>query len=82
MRFSALALGAVLLIGVPGLAGAQTPMTEAQIRQKLEAEGYSNIKVTEHAKSHIDVTASKNGKTEKLAVDPRTGTAKPDEDED
>jgi hypothetical protein len=56
--------------------------TEAQIQQKLESEGYSKIKVREHAKAHIDVTAAKNGKTEKLAVDPKTGAAKPDEDED
>jgi hypothetical protein len=59
-----------------------TGMTDAQVQQKLQSEGYTNVQVTNHDKSHIDVTATKNGKTEKLAVNPQTGAAMPDEDKD
>lgn len=82
MRLSAFAFGAILLAGVPGLGFAQTPMTDAQIQQKLQSEGYSNVKITEHAKSHIDVTATKDGKTEKLAVNRSTGAVAEDDDKD
>jgi hypothetical protein len=82
MRLSAFAFGTILLVGMPGLVRAETPMTDAQIQQKLQSEGYSNIKVTEHDKSHIDVTATKNGKTEKLAVNPSTGAVTQDQDKD
>ncbi|HEY4042072.1 MAG TPA: PepSY domain-containing protein [Rhodopila sp.] len=82
MRLSAFAFGAILLAGVPGLGFAQTPMTDAQIQQKLQSEGYSNVKITEHAKSHIDVTATKDGKTEKLAVNKSTGAVAEDDDKD
>jgi hypothetical protein len=82
MRLSAFAFGAILLAGMPGLGFAQTPMTDAQIQQKLESQGYTNVKITEHDKSHIDVTATKNGKTEKLAVNKTTGAVTEDEDKD
>ena len=82
MRFSIAALGVVLLTGVPGLAFAADKMTDAQIQEKLTADGYTNIKITEHDKNHVDVKATKNGKTEKLAVDPKTGAVTPDTDND
>jgi len=59
-----------------------TRMTDAQIQQKLKADGYTNVQVTDHDKDHIDVRATKNGKTEKLAVNPQTGAVTPDEDKD
>jgi hypothetical protein len=54
----------------------------AQIQQKLKADGYTNVQVTDHDKDHIDVKATKNGKTEKLAVNPATGAVTPDDDKD
>ncbi|HEX4178810.1 MAG TPA: PepSY domain-containing protein, partial [Rhizomicrobium sp.] len=74
--------GAILLTAMPGLGFAQTPMTDAQIQQKLQSEGYTNVKITEHDKSHIDVTATKDGKTEKLAVNRSTGAVAEDDDKD
>lgn len=96
MRFSTAALGGLLMAGSSGLALAAggisapgsattvqaTPMTNAQIQQKLQSEGYTNVQVTKHDKSHIDVTATKNGKTEKLAVNPQTGALTSDSDDD
>jgi Peptidase propeptide and YPEB domain len=73
----------ILLATLPGLAfAAGNKMTDAQIQQKLQSEGYTNIQITEHAKDHVDVKAAKNGKAEKLAVNPETGAVKPDEDND
>jgi hypothetical protein len=82
VKLSAFTFGTILLAGMPGLGMAQTPMTDAQIQQKLQSEGYSNVKITEHAKSHIDVTATKDGKTEKLAVNRTTGAVTQDNDKD
>lgn len=96
MRYCMTLLGVAFLAGFTGIAVAAndhdasapaiqaqaTTMTDAQVRQKLEAQGYTNVRITEHDKSHIDVIAAKNGKSEKLAVDPRSGQVTPDTDKD
>ena len=83
MKISMATLAAVLLAASQGLAlAAGDKMTDAQIQQKLQSEGYTNVQITEHAKDHVDVKATKNGKTEKLAVNRETGTVKPDNDND
>jgi hypothetical protein len=83
MKISMAALGVVLLAGSPGLVfAASDKMTDAEIQQKLKADGYTNVQITEHDKDHIDVKATKNGKTEKLAVNPQTGAVMPDTDND
>ena len=64
-----------------GMTG-QGTMTDAQIQQKLQSEGYTNVQITEHDKGHIDVMATKNGKAEKLAANPQTGAVMPDTDKD
>jgi len=75
MRLSIAVLGAALLAGSAGIAIAagdnQTVgsfvtnvqanrMTETQVRQKLEAQDYTNVQIKDRDKTHIDVTA-KNG---------------------
>lgn len=91
-RLAATTVGVLMLLGTASLAlaaekqstsgaGAST-MSDSQIKQKLESEGYSNVQIKEHDKGHVDVTATKNGKTEKLAVNPQTGQAMPDTDKD
>ena len=82
MRLPVAILGATLLAGSSGLAFAQGMMTDAQIQQKLQSEGYANVQVKKHDKDHIDVTAMKNGKAEKLAVNPQTGAVMPDAKKD
>lgn len=72
---------AVVLIGGSGLAFGQN-VSDAQIKQNLESQGYSNIQIKRHDKGHIDVTGSKDGKTEKFAVNPQTGQISPDTDND
>lgn len=78
-QLAAVALG-LGLVGASGAAFAQ--MNDAQIKQNLESQGYSNIKIGEHESNHIDVTASKNGQVQKLAVNPQTGQVTPDTDTD
>ncbi len=92
MKLSTATLGVILLASSPGLAFAagdaatagsattkQGMMTDAQIQQKLQSEGYTNVQVTKHDKGHVDVMATKNGKAEKLAVNPQTGAMMPDD---
>ena len=48
------------------------PVTELQVREKLRAEGYTNIQVMRGA-DYFEITASKDGKPAALAVDAATG---------
>jgi hypothetical protein len=97
MKLSSATLCLILLLAAsPGLASAAetadlgglattvqaTRMTDAQIQEQLKADGYTNVQITEHDKDHVDVKAKKNGKTEKLAVNPQTGAVTPDTDND
>jgi hypothetical protein len=82
MKISTAALGVILLTGLPGVVFAADKMTDAQIQAKLKADGYTNVQITEHDRDHVDVKATKNGKTEKLAVNPQTGAVAPDTDND
>jgi hypothetical protein len=56
--------------------GGSAIMSDKQIVQELEQEGYRNVTVTNHNdKGHVDVMASKGGQNERLSVDPATGQA-------
>jgi hypothetical protein len=48
------------------------PVTEQQVREQLQANGYTNIQVMRSA-SYFEITASKDGKPATLAVDAATG---------
>lgn len=48
------------------------PVTEDEIRQKLESDGWSNIQTTRDGQ-YIEATASKNGQSTKVDVDSQTG---------
>jgi predicted aspartyl protease len=74
------AVGAAILLVTSTAALAQ--LSDVDIKSAVEAKGYTNVKITHHEKSHVDVTATKNGKTMKLAVDPQTGAVRPDTDKD
>lgn len=56
-------------------------MTDTQIQQKLQSEDYTDVRITEHERGRINVTATRNGKAEKLVVNPQTGAAMPDNDD-
>ena len=48
------------------------PVTEDQVRAKLQAEGWAPIQVTRDER-YIEVTASKDGRTARLMIDSLTG---------
>jgi hypothetical protein len=86
--------GGVLLVGVTGvliataeqsqgpvfIAGDQ-PVTEDQIRQKLQTEGYSNIQIV-HDGRYFEATAAKDGNTGRISVDSQTGRLQAGDDDD
>jgi hypothetical protein len=49
-------------------------MSDTEIKQKLQAEGYSNVQLGKHEGDSIDVTATKNGQRVELHVDAQSGT--------
>ena len=57
--------------GAVFIAGDQ-PVTEAQVREKLQSEGYSNIQIVRQGR-FIEAMGSKDGTTGKVLVDAQTG---------
>ena len=57
------------------------PVTEDQIRQKLAADGWTNVQIVRQGR-YYEAMASKNGQTEKVAVDSQTGRLRGSDDDD
>src|SRR5262249_45100668 len=86
-----LIISAVNLTGVcaqqaPGgtaLIAGDKPVTEDQVRARLQTDGWSDVGISREG-DHFQVTASKNGQAGKLIVDAQTGRLldKPDNDDD
>jgi len=67
--------GAVFIVG-------DQPVTEAQVREKLQSEGYANIQIVRQGR-FFEAMGSKDGTTGKVVIDARTGrTAAADDDDD
>jgi hypothetical protein len=49
------------------------PITEQQIRDKLTADGFSNIQISQQG-SLFETIATKNGRALRLAIDSQSGT--------
>ena len=84
MRSVTLALLAgALMIGV-GAQAADKPLSEADVKAKLEAAGYTNVHDVEREGKHFDADATKDGKEIHLHVNATTGaiTPSPNEDEE
>src|SRR5262245_32798061 len=80
----AAAAGALIATAQPRgavfIAGDQ-PVTEAQVREKLQSDGYSNVQIARHG-NLFEATGWKDGKTGKVVVDSRTGRLADDDDDD
>lgn len=87
-------LGGVLFVGTasaliataeqakgPVLIAGDQPVTEEQVRQKLESEGYTNIQILRQGR-YFEAIGSKNGNTGKMLVDSQTGRLQADDDDD
>ena len=57
--------------GVSGESSAST-MSDAQIRQKLEAQGYS-VQSLKHEENYVEAKVTKGGQSGELRVDPQSG---------
>jgi hypothetical protein len=62
--------------------GADTALTEAQIKASVESAGYTNVHSIEREGRHFDVDAMKDGKPVHLHVDAMTGTVTTATDEE
>ena len=78
------ATGAVIAIAeTPGsvfIAG-DKPVTEEQVRAKLQSDGYADIRIVRE-RQFFEATGAKDGKAAKLRVDSRTGRLANDDDDD
>ena len=87
-------MGGALLVGVAGvliataeqsqgpvfIAGDQ-PVTEDQIRQELQSEGYLSVQVVRQGR-YFEVMGSKDGQTGRNTVDSQTGRLRGGDDDD
>jgi hypothetical protein len=87
-------IGGVLLVGATGvliamaepgngpafIAGDQ-PVTEDQIRQKLQSDGYVNVQILRQGR-YFEAMGSKDGQTGRIIVDSQTGRLGGDDDAD
>jgi hypothetical protein len=93
-RLVACTLGGALLAGAAGLMIAKAqqsqgsvliagdrPVTVEQVQDKLQTDGWSNIVISRNGR-YIQVTASRNGQTDKMTVDSQTGRLRADADDD
>lgn len=89
-----LAGGGLLLLGIAGVAivtaepsrgpiliAGDQPVTEDQVRQKLQSDGWSNVQVVRDGR-YLEAIGSKNGQTSKVAVDAQTGRLRAADDDD
>lgn len=87
-------IGGVLLAGGIGLAmvvaeptkgpvfiAGDKPVTEDQVRQKLQSEGWSNIQIGRDGR-FLEATGSKDGQTSKMDVDSQTGRLRGSDNDD
>jgi hypothetical protein len=93
-RLIACALGGALLAAAAGLmiANAQQssapafivgdhPVTLEQVREKLQADGWSNVLISRNGR-YIEVTGSVDGHAGKMAVDSQTGRLRAEANDD
>jgi hypothetical protein len=66
--------------GAVFIAGDQ-PVTEDQVREKLQSQGFSNVQIVRQGR-FIEAMGSKDGQTGKVLVDARTGRLADDDDDD
>ncbi len=62
------------------IAGDQ-PVTEDQVRQKLQADGWSNVQIARDGQ-YFEAAGSKDGLNSRIEVDSRTGRLRAADDDD
>lgn len=62
------------------IAGDQ-PVSEDQVRQKLQSDGWSNVQMTREGR-YFEAIASKDGQSRRLEVDSQTGRLRAEAEDD
>jgi hypothetical protein len=57
------------------------PVTEDQVRARLQADGYADVRIGREGR-YFEATGAKDGKPAKLRVDSQTGRLASDDDDD
>lgn len=57
------------------------PITDGQVREKLQSEGWISIQITEQGR-YFEATGTKNGRPKKILVDSLTGHLIEGDDDD
>ena len=65
----------------PSFIAGDQPVTEEQVRQKLQSDGWSNIQTVREGR-YIEAMASKDGQNSRIAVDSQTGRLRAAADDD
>ena len=86
--------GGLLLLGIVGIAvvmaepnkgpvfiAGDQPVSEDQVRQKLQSDGWSNVQIVRDGR-YFEAMGSKNGEITKLAVDAQTGRLRAADNDD
>jgi hypothetical protein len=65
----------------PVFIAGEKPVTEEQVRSKLQGDGYADVRVVREGR-YLEATGAKDGKAAKLRVDAQTGRLAADDDDD
>src|SRR5689334_1630475 len=65
----------------PAFIAGDQPVTEDQVRQKLQSDGWSNVQIVRDGR-YFEAIGSKSGQITRLAVDAQTGRLKGADDDD
>lgn len=90
--FIAALTGAAVLVGTgvviatantpgPVFIAGDKPVTEEQVRTKLVADGYLDVRIIREGR-YFEATGAKDGKATKVRVDSQTGRLAADDDDD
>lgn len=64
----------------PVFVASNSTVTEDQVREKLQSEGWTNIQIVDEGR-YFEATGSKDGKPRKITVDVVTGRLVADDDD-
>lgn len=65
----------------PAFIAGDQPVSEDQVRQKLQADGWSNVQLVRTGR-YFEAIASKDGQNSKIVVDSQTGRLRAGDDDD
>lgn len=83
MRYSFISITPIAFASAMAIGTAfAADLTAADVKTKLEAAGYSDVREVRREHGHFDAEATKDGKEVHLDVDAKTGAIKPETEGD